>query len=523
MSWDHGYYSHASYTSSYFREIAPNWLDFAALMTGVAPGRPCEGAPFRYLDLGCGTGFGLCLLAALYPEGSFVGVDFLPLHVARAETLAHRLGLKNVRFLEADFMSLAQDCTCLSPDGTRSPRFDYVVSHGVATWVVEPVQRALLATAAATLRPGGLFYCSYNCFPGWLGRTALHQLVRLEQSRNDPADSLLPIRNAASTMEAVLGDAENPTYLGQFYPRIREEVQKLGQYNPLYLSQEYANEGWQPLYVNELHERCNQHKLSYAGTATFTETFRKFLPDTVKQAIANERSTIVRELMVDLATYKAFRRDLFCRGVVSLSRADQQERLRAIHVGLQEAPAIENYTFATSYGNVSGRTEPFQAIESALADGPKSIGTLHQEWPQEFEDLVIQVAFLVHAGRAGLERLDAGRASVDECQRINRLLLQMAEQGAGYEWVVLPRMGQAVSAQLREQLMMSGLAQGISGESLASFMQNRLSSLGLEIARDPEGKPEADEKKQLDFLKKAAEEFERDRWQRLRNLEIVSG
>src|SRR3546814_10811048 len=56
---------------------------------------PDARAPFRYLELGCGQGFGLCLLAALYPHGAFVGVDFNPEHIAHARELAHGAGLSN--------------------------------------------------------------------------------------------------------------------------------------------------------------------------------------------------------------------------------------------------------------------------------------------------------------------------------------------------------------------------------------------------------------------------------------------
>ena len=64
MSWDHGYFSSASYTSGVYRELAPAWLDFAALLKGHQPPRAHEGDAFSYLELGSGMGLGLCLLAA---------------------------------------------------------------------------------------------------------------------------------------------------------------------------------------------------------------------------------------------------------------------------------------------------------------------------------------------------------------------------------------------------------------------------------------------------------------------------
>ncbi|MCP9860836.1 methyltransferase domain-containing protein [Cyanobium sp. Cruz-8H5] len=76
---------------------------------GHLPARDSEGEPFTFLDLGCATGFSLVMLAALYPEGHFYGVDFHPDHVAHAHAhdLVRRAGLKNVAIIEADFLDLA--------------------------------------------------------------------------------------------------------------------------------------------------------------------------------------------------------------------------------------------------------------------------------------------------------------------------------------------------------------------------------------------------------------------------------
>lgn len=48
-------------TAGFFRETALSRLDCSALMQGAEPPRAREGEPFRYLDLGCGMGFGIAL------------------------------------------------------------------------------------------------------------------------------------------------------------------------------------------------------------------------------------------------------------------------------------------------------------------------------------------------------------------------------------------------------------------------------------------------------------------------------
>lgn len=146
MDWKHGYYADSGYTYGYYPETSPLRLAWAALVQGHQ--MPTRG--FRYLDAGCGQGLSLILMAAAHPDSEFVGIDFLPEHVAHAASLARRCGLANVRFIEGDFTELAPDAAALGP-------FDYVVCHGITTWVSPEVKRALFSLVGRALKPGGLF------------------------------------------------------------------------------------------------------------------------------------------------------------------------------------------------------------------------------------------------------------------------------------------------------------------------------------------------------------------------------
>ncbi|MDQ3938263.1 MAG: methyltransferase domain-containing protein [Chloroflexota bacterium] len=111
-------------------------------------GNPVRHAQLRQgedvVDLGAGGGID-CLLAgrAVGPEGSVVGVDFLPEMVARASEAASRLGLANVRFVEGPIEAL--------PLADES--VDVVISNGVVN--LSPRKVRVLAEAFRVLRPGG--------------------------------------------------------------------------------------------------------------------------------------------------------------------------------------------------------------------------------------------------------------------------------------------------------------------------------------------------------------------------------
>ena len=148
-----------------------------AALNGFAP-PPAE--DFDYCELGSGNGDTTATLAAACPRARFVGVDINPEHVAFARGLARRGGLGNVRFLERDFEALARDAL---------PDFDFVTAHGLLSWISPAKRRALIAFAAAKLKPGGLLYVSYNALPGWAAVEPLRRLM-LESSAGVAGSSL---------------------------------------------------------------------------------------------------------------------------------------------------------------------------------------------------------------------------------------------------------------------------------------------------------------------------------------------
>ncbi len=70
--------------------------------------------------------------------------------------------LKNldIEFYEGDFIALAQT-------DMPWPSCDYVIAHGILSWINFEVRHALFRMVDRSLTPGGLAYFSYNALPGW--------------------------------------------------------------------------------------------------------------------------------------------------------------------------------------------------------------------------------------------------------------------------------------------------------------------------------------------------------------------
>jgi SAM-dependent methyltransferase len=477
MPWDHGYFSSSSYTAGVYRELAPAWLDFAALLKGHQPPRSHEGEAFAYLELGSGMGLGLCLLAAAYPEGRFTGIDFQPDHIVHSRRLAQQLGLSNIQFQEADFLRLASD------PGSLAAAHHYVVAHGIATWITAPIQQALLQLAAAALNPGGIFYCSYNTFPGWLGASAFQHLGELLRQRQGDASAAQAFQQAAASLTSLLGSEESPSALALAQPALRRRLAQIPTQSPAYLLQEYANQGWQPLYVAELHQRCAAHKLRFHASATLPENFLELLPANVRSVVQAATDPTLRQSLQDLAINQSFRRDLFLRGVASSTDSELRQRLGLINLRLQEAPATETISFETSFGQVSGVPERYQQVEACLAQGPRSFGQVLEDTQLKLAELAKIVSLLLHAGRLGFDRCAC--ADFERARHVNEQLLTLIRSGRSYANLLAPASGSSVGFSLVEVLLLEGQRRQLGGRELEQHLLDALKAMGRSLKGEP--------------------------------------
>jgi SAM-dependent methyltransferase len=522
MHWGHGYFTEFPYTTNFFRELTPGWIDFCALIKGHASPRLQDGAPFSYLELGSGMGAGLCLLAAAHPEGRFIGIDFMPVHIVHSRNLAARLGLHNIAFLEADLLTIGENPSELAALGVEVASFHYVVAHGLLSWVSETVQNALMQVATAALRPEGFFYSSYNTYPGWLSITSFQHLASLEFRRSDPSQPLIALQRAAASLTGLLGSADRPTPLSRASPFLLPEMEQMATKDLAYLVQEYANHHWQPFYVAELLELCSHHKLRYIATANLPDLFENLLPEPVRGIVAAEPNPSHQQTLLDLGVNRSFRRDLFSRGSLPLRDVPLQARLEETVVRLQEAPPTNSYTFRAEYGEVTGKPEVYGALEAALQEGPLTLAELCDHVDQPLQEVVQAVALLLHANRVGLDRshCDAFPQAQANAERVNAYLLSEIQAGAPYAHLMAPAIGSGVSISPLEALLLEALRQGLEGNVLAACVQMGLQGLNVEL-REKDGKPLTTDAARRKAILRAAEAFASQRLPFLRSLGVV--
>lgn len=400
MSWSDGYVADTAYTHHYYAELAPPHLDLMALTAGVQPPEGAGGS-FRYCELGCGNGMSTNLLAAANPAATFVGIDFMPVHVATANQVARRAGISNVQFLE---MSFAEACK------QSFEPFDYIVAHGVYSWITPANRAEMVEFFRRFLAPGGLVYLSYNTYPGWLTIAPVQKVV------SEYADSL----RGASTQRVKAGFEFATKLLQQGAaalaqsPAAKAQIERASSMPRNYLAQEYLNAAWYPMYVTEVMRELQPAKLEYVASATAAENDLRFLvSDELAATIREQPTEELRQLIKDISINARFRRDIYARGARRLTGLDQRQMLGACHVALVKAPEAIAYSADYLGRKISFDTPLAREVVKALGERPHS-----------FAELAERVRFTGHS--------DPMRATVEVCLvlMVSGALVAVAPTGA---------------------------------------------------------------------------------------------
>ena len=168
---NYGYATELEYVNDFIPALNPLWIDFCLLLAGFDTPTHPDSTSFDYLELGFGKGNSLTLNASC-SEGSFLGNDFIPAHCEYAQHFIYA-SKANAKVYKDNFEQLKQRL-----DG-ENLKFDYIVLHGVWSWISQENQRVILEIISTHLKEQGIVYVSYNCFPGWEGKYSLRHLLKL--------------------------------------------------------------------------------------------------------------------------------------------------------------------------------------------------------------------------------------------------------------------------------------------------------------------------------------------------------
>lgn len=289
-------YDRVAYPTMAHPQTFVEGLAVKALLRGMDPAPPEQA---RVLELGCGDGFNLAAMAALYPDAAYTGIDYSQATIERGQAMLQELSKTQVH-LEAG------DIRTLNPD---LGQFDYIIAHGVYSWVPETVRDALLATLSRHLSPQGVAFVSYLALPGGYLREMVRCMVRFHTREETGIRERTA--QARALMKFLANASDEPNAYTQW---VRTEAKLLEHHTDEAFFHDELSDESKPLLFIEFLEQANRHGLRFLCEAEYiTPVAQRLTEQTRAHLKPLESNRVLLEQYLDFIEGRRFRQTLLCR------------------------------------------------------------------------------------------------------------------------------------------------------------------------------------------------------------------
>ena len=175
----------------------------------------------RILELGCGDGSNIINMAYNMPNASFVGIDASTVQIERGVSMAKASGVDNVRLVAADLAEI----------DASFGAFDFILCHGVFSWVPSTVRDQILKLSKEMLHPDGIAYVSYNTLPGWRMYGMLRDMMQYHGSKMvSNVDKISQARAMVQFISECVIDPTSPyaVFLKRSFPPFSHSLDYIG-------------------------------------------------------------------------------------------------------------------------------------------------------------------------------------------------------------------------------------------------------------------------------------------------------
>lgn len=407
-------YDEVPYRSHPIEWTAPERLALASLLQGGPRTLLNE---YRVLELGCGDGANLLPLANYRKHATFIGVDGAGSQIEKAGAHKAALELSNVEFIHADFITANQQLT---------GQFDYIIAHGIFSWVEQDTRDALLKLFAQRLRRDGLLYLNYNTKPGWniRGMVRDYLLTSTAEAKNLLHRAHLA-QEVSAKMVLSLASCEHP-----YSQLMANEFQFVCESHVSYITHEFLAKDNHAYWRSEFLSLAKNHGLEYVGDADFNYASGRVPGDLAAQLSDEQLLGDTPSDTIDLVCYRQLHSPILAQAPLTSSQPSVEEFAKLyIASCLIESTPNDNgdlmFQHPSGY-EVEAREKPIQV----------ALKRLQSLWPQGLRvnevfsnvgEVMDDLKLLQHSGLIELRCIEPG----DLGERSARLSRLEAESG-GY-------------------------------------------------------------------------------------------
>ncbi|HVW00201.1 MAG TPA: methyltransferase regulatory domain-containing protein [Planctomycetaceae bacterium] len=364
----HVSYDDIPYPSFPFAQTHPDRMATVAKLFGM-PFVPTDKC--RVLEIGCASGGNLMPMAAALPNSHFVGIDYSQAQIEEGVAHVAAAGLKNIELLHRNVL----EC------GEELGKFDYILSHGVFSWVPKEVQRKMLEVCCRNLTPHGIVYLSYNTYPGWHMKGTIRDMMLFHAAKfPDPKTRIAQSRALLDFLSQAV-PAENNLY-GTL---LKTELDFIRKQSDSYIFHEYLESFNDPMYFHQFVEMAAQAGLQYVGESELSAMFGgHFSPEVQKTLSQVGHDVLQMEQYMDFLRNRTFRQTLLCHKGTNISRHLEPSLLEDLYIACNYKPKNDKIDFrAAQNEEFVGKNNATVGTSNATLKA--ALWKLHSIFPQSIK------------------------------------------------------------------------------------------------------------------------------------------
>jgi methyltransferase-like protein/cyclopropane fatty-acyl-phospholipid synthase-like methyltransferase len=289
-------YDEVPYASFPFPQTDPSKQRATAHLFGLDCLPPAKA---KILELGCASGNNILAIAARYPEAECVGVDLSKNQIDEGKKRIEELGIANLKLTQKSILDITP----------KFGKFDYIICHGVFSWVPKEVQDKILEICRDNLTPNGIAYVSYNTLPGWSAVEAMREMMLYHTANfSNPQEKAVQAR---SLLKFIL---ESSKALNKnFYSDVIEnELAILSNQSDWYLLHDHLEENNIQYYFHQFMDMAGKNNLQYLGDTDLASMFIGNLPEEAAKVLGGSDDIVRSEQYMDFITNRRFRCTMLC-------------------------------------------------------------------------------------------------------------------------------------------------------------------------------------------------------------------
>lgn len=457
-------YDDFPYESYSFAHSRPEHIRTVGLLFGMKP-PAIETA--RVLELGCASGGNIINFATIYPKSYTLGVDLSKVEVDQGIKRINDLGLKNIELKHMSITDIDESYG----------KFDYIICHGVFSWVPSFVRDKILEISKKLLNPEGISFISYNTLPGWNMVNTIRDMMLFHSSMfKDDFNKVQQAKLFLNFVTDSLGESDT-----SYIKFLKEEAVNLAQREDSYLRHEYLAEENKQFYFHEFIDLAKAQELNYLGESNFHAMFLGNLPTKAVEKLKDIQDIVRTEQYMDFIQNRRFRCTLLCHNNITLNRNITPESMKGFYLQCNLVPekleseieinnSLENiffylnndksisvsssspimkaifYTYVDNIGNVLTAEELFNLAQKKLPKFKK------QDFEQEFNAIIAKLVF------SGYVKLFATKPvfvyKISKKPKVSDLALYQIKHAVGNKFWITTQINEVFAPQIHQKFVL---------------------------------------------------------------------